>query len=66
MDIKKLGPIGAEITNVNLKDISQNEFSFIKDSFLDNSVLVFKKQNLNPEELKSISNLWGKPLIHPV
>ena len=32
----------------------------------DNSVLIFRNQKLNPSQLKNISSLWGKPLVHPV
>ena len=38
----------------------------IKIYFLDHSVIVFKNQNLNPQDLKNISKLWGEALVHPV
>ncbi len=66
MDIKKLDPIGVEITGLNLKTINQDQSEQIKANFLEFSVVVIRNQELNPTDLKQISNLWGKALIHPV
>ena len=66
MDIKELGPIGAELTNLDLTQLSKEDIPLIRQSFLDYSVIVFRNQNLNPIDLKNISRLWGEALIHPV
>ena len=66
MDIKRLDPIGVEITGLNLKTINQDQSEQIKANFLEFSVVVIRNQELNPTDLKQISNLWGKALIHPV
>ena len=66
MDIKKLGPIGVEITGLNLKTINKDEAIKIKKNFLEFSVVVIRNQNLDPVDLKKISRLWGEALIHPV
>tara|TARA_B100001113_G_C21082608_1_gene610608 strand:+ start:206 stop:991 length:786 start_codon:yes stop_codon:yes gene_type:complete len=66
MEIKRLGPIGAEIKDLDLTNFNEEESNQIKNSFLEYSVLVFRNQMLNPEQLKSISTLWGEPLVHPV
>ena len=66
MDIKKLDPIGVEITGLNLKTINKDQSEQIKENFLESSVVVIRNQDLNPADLKQISNLWGKALIHPV
>jgi len=66
MEIKRLGPIGAEIKDLDLTNFNEQESNQIKNSFLEYSVLVFRNQMLNPEQLKSISTLWGEPLVHPV
>lgn len=66
MDIKKIGPIGAEITKINLSDLSKDDMVKIQEYFLDHSVIVFKNQNLDPEDLKNIANLWGGASTHPV
>ena len=66
MDIKQLGPIGAEIINIDFNTLSVEDATHIRKCFLDNSVIVFKNQNLNPSDLKNISKLWGEALIHPI
>ena len=66
MDVKKLDPIGVEITGLNLKTINNDQSEQIKENFLESSVVVIRNQDLNPADLKQISNLWGKALIHPV
>lgn len=67
MEIKKLGPLGAEVCNINLStELNEEESLFIKESFLQHSVLVFKKQDLEPSKLLSLSCLWGKAMRHPI
>ncbi|MFL2701986.1 MAG: TauD/TfdA dioxygenase family protein [Gammaproteobacteria bacterium] len=66
MNIEKVGPVGAEITGIDLnisEDISTSE---IKEAFLNHSVLIFKNQQLDPAGLRNVSLIWGQPLIHPV
>jgi len=66
MNIEQVGPVGAVITGIDLrvsKEISINE---IKKAFLKYSVLIFKNQKLDPEDLRNVSLIWGEPLIHPV
>ena len=57
MDIKELGPIGAELTNLDLTQLSKEDIPHIRQSFLDYSVIVFRNQNLNPIDLKNISGV---------
>ena len=46
MKIKKIQPLGAEITGVDLSyDLSESDRQLIKEAFLDNLVLIFKDQN---------------------
>ena len=66
MDIKELSPIGAELLNVDLTQLSKEDVTHIKRCFLDYSVIVFRNQKLNPKDLKNISKLWGEALVHPV
>ncbi|MBD51636.1 MAG: taurine dioxygenase [Euryarchaeota archaeon] len=66
MDIKELSPIGAELLNVDLTQLSKEDIIHIKRCFLDYSVIVFRYQKLTPKDLKNISKLWGEALVHPV
>ena len=66
MNIEKVGPVGAEITGIDLS-ISQNiPADKIIEACLKYSVLIFKNQDLNPISLSKIALIWGQPLIHPV
>ena len=66
MNIKKLGPVGAEISGIDLSIIDNLPAVKILEAFLKYSVLIFKNQNLDPISLSKIALIWGKPLIHPV
>ena len=67
MKFKKIRPLGAEITDVDLSnDLSELDSKLIKKFFLDNLVLIFKDQNLKPKNLLSAASLWGSPQKHPV
>ena len=67
MKIKKIRPLGAEITDVDLSnDLSESDIKLMKEVFLDNLVLIFKDQNLKPKNLLSAASLWGSPQKHPV
>jgi len=67
MKIKKINPLGAEISNIDLKEnLSTESYKLIKQAFLENLVLIFKDQNLSPNDLLSVTKIWGQPQIHPV
>ena len=66
MNIKKLGPVGAEISGIDLSIVDNLPADKILEAFLKYSVLIFKNQNLDPISLSKIALIWGKPLIHPV
>ena len=67
MDVNKLGPIGAEVCNIDLStELSDEQSLFIRQAFLEHSVLVFKNQNLEPSKLLSLSGVWGKAMKHPI
>ena len=66
MEFKKVGPVGAEVSNIDLRELSEEQVHEIKSAFLEFSVLVFRGQELNPDNLKKISLIWGKPQVHPV
>ncbi len=63
MNIEKVGPVGAEITNIDLSVSERIPIKDIKEAFLKYSVLVFKNQKLTPKDLKNVSLVWGEPLI---
>ncbi|MDH3580135.1 MAG: TauD/TfdA family dioxygenase [Hyphomicrobiales bacterium] len=55
------GSIGAEISGVSLSQTCSNqEFDTIHRAFLDHSVLVFRDQQLEPDELAAFSKQFGR------
>ena len=68
MEVTILGPVGAKIDGINLKSVldDQEIISEIRKAFIDNSVLVFKNQNLNPSHLLSVAKIIGLPIKHPI
>jgi alpha-ketoglutarate-dependent taurine dioxygenase len=64
MNIIKLGPVGAQIDGINLLSVLEDQatLSNIRKAFVDNSVLVFRNQNLDPSHLLSVARIIGEPL----
>lgn len=62
MTIRRLsGNVGAEISGVLLSETCSNqEFDTIHRAFLDHSVLVFRGQHLEPDELVAFSKRFGR------
>ena len=51
--------VGAEIHGVNLANLSDTEFSTIRQAFLDNGVIFFRDQTLSPEDHIAFAQRWG-------
>jgi len=66
MNIEQVGPVGAEITGIDLSVSEEIYINEIKEAFLKYSVLIFKNQELDLTGLRNVSLIWGQPLIHPV
>ena len=68
MRLKKLGPVGAQVDGIELHSVLEDPetLSDLKKAFIDNSVLVFKNQNLNPSDLLKVAEIIGQPLKHPI
>ena len=46
MEFKKVGPVGAEVSNIDLRELSEEQVHEIKSAFLEFSVLVFRGQRV--------------------
>ena len=68
LKIKSLTPhLGAEITGVDLsKPLSNEDFTFIYQAYLDRSVLVFRNQKLTRDQHKDFGRKFGKLHVHPM
>ena len=66
MNISSITPtVGAEVTGVDLADLSPEAVSSIKAAFLKHHVLVFRDQTLSQDQHKAFGRLFGDLHIHP-
>ena len=57
--------LGSEITGLNLARLSETDTRCIHELFLERMVLVFRDQNLTPEEHKAFGRRFGRLHSHP-
>lgn len=61
MQIAPVSPaLGAEITDVQISELTDSEFDAIREAFLDRSVVFFRDQELTPEEHIEFALRWGE------
>ncbi|MFT7218651.1 MAG: taurine dioxygenase [Candidatus Azotimanducaceae bacterium] len=62
MNISKIGgQIGAEVTGVNLNNLTDSEFLAIEAAFAEYLVLSFREQNITPKSLVALTHRFGGP-----
>jgi taurine dioxygenase len=67
MQVNRLGStFFAEVVSVNVAHLSDQEFRQIKKAHLEHGVLVFRDQDLTPEEHISFSRRFGPLQVHPM
>ena len=60
MDVKLLsGALGAEISGIDLKDTSAENFKKINKLLLEHKVIFFRNQNITPEEQLALGKNFG-------
>ena len=58
-------PLGAEVLDLNLRQpLSDEDFAQIRQAFADHHVLIFRKQNITPEQHIEFSRRFGPLQIH--
>lgn len=55
------GKIGAEISGIDLKSMSKDEFQTVEAAFAQHLVLCFRDQQLTPEDLLELTQTFGGP-----
>lgn len=61
MEITPTSPtVGAEITGVDLRSLSDDEFAAIHQAFVDHGVVFFRDQDLSPEDHLAFAERWGE------
>jgi taurine dioxygenase len=58
-------PLGAEIHDIDVSAVSDNEWQAIHQLFLQHHVLAFPGQNLTPEQHMAFGRRWGELVRHP-
>jgi taurine dioxygenase len=59
------GSIGAEILDLDLREIDEARFVDIRRAFLDHCMLVFRDQHLDAADLLAFTRRWGEVFITP-
>jgi taurine dioxygenase len=59
------GSIGAEILDLDLREIDDACFGDIRRAFLDNCMLVIRDQHLGPADLLAFTHRWGEVFLTP-
>ncbi|MSP66949.1 MAG: taurine dioxygenase [Alphaproteobacteria bacterium] len=58
------GALGAEIGGVNLARLDDKTFAEVHRAFLDHSVIVFREQDITPEQHAALGRRFGALMIH--
>ena len=53
------GALGAEITGIDLRDTSDNNFKIIKDHLLEHKVIFLREQDISHQEQIDIAKCFG-------
>jgi taurine dioxygenase len=66
MQVKRVaGALGAEISGVNLKSLSDGDVAEIRKAWLEHLVVFFRDQALAPAEFMAFARRIGKPVEYP-
>lgn len=66
LDLRPLsGALGAEIRGVDLADMDDTTGAAVQKAFVDHHVLVFRDQELTPEQQMDFGRLFGELDVHP-
>jgi taurine dioxygenase len=60
MEVSKLSGVGAEITGVDISDLSENEFDGIRAAFADSGLVFFRDQTLSEQDHIAFARRWGE------
>ncbi len=59
------GSLGAEILDVDLKNLNEETFNEIYSAFVDHQVIFFREQSLTSDEYLAFGKRWGKIHHYP-
>lgn len=59
------GSLGAEIHGIDLKHLDDEDVKHIRNAFLEHKVILFRDQNLTPQQFLDLAKRFGKPVEYP-
>ena len=59
MQIQATGAVGAEVTNVDIRNLTAGEFEGLQQAFAEHSVLFIRDQDLRPDDHIAFAERWG-------
>jgi taurine dioxygenase len=59
------GANAAQVENVRIQSLSDEEFQLVQDAFYEHTMLVFRNQKLTPDEQLAFTKRWGPVYITP-
>ena len=59
------GTLGAEVTGVDLRTMSNHDWSQVHQAFLDYKVIAIRDQELSPQEMMDVGARFGEPNHYP-
>lgn len=59
------GSNAAQVENARIQSLSDAEFQLVQDAFYEHTMLVFRNQNLTPDEQLAFTARWGQVYITP-
>ncbi len=66
MLVEKFGaPLGATVSDIDVRSIDDTTWRQINDLFLEHKVLHFPGQSLTPEDQMAFAQRWGELVAHP-
>ena len=60
IEVASTGAVGGEVSGVDLADFDDDTLAELRDAFARHSLLVFRDQNLAPEQHIALAERWGK------
>ena len=66
IQVKKIaGSLGAEIHNVDLRNLDNQTTKDVRQALLDHKVIFFRNQELAPKDFLTFASRFGQPIEYP-
>ena len=64
--LKRGGTLGAAVSNIDLRTLSNEDVALLREAWLDHLVLFFPEQHLTPDEQRDFARKFGTLEVHPL